>query len=94
MATSCMSRYLSKLARSVFESSSGYSEIENRSQNRRFVYLYFFMKYFLLIANIAMISETLFFLFTWQPLLGKQIPSSKLCSLSTKTIPGKLESNR
>ena len=48
------------------------------------------MKHFLLVATVVMIGEKLFFfLFPWQPLLGKQIPSLKLCSLSIKTIPGK-----
>ena len=53
------------------------------------------MQHFLLIATVALISEKLFFfLFPWEPLTGKQVPSSKSCSLSIKTIPGKMESNK
>ena len=52
------------------------------------------MKHFLLIEIVAMTSQKLFFIFPWQRLLGKQIPSSVLCSLSIKTIPGKMDSSR
>ena len=48
------------------------------------------MKLFLSIANIAIMCEKKFFFhFPWQPLLAKQIPSSKLCSLSVKIMESK-----
>ena len=47
------------------------------------------MKHLFLSVTIGVVTEKLFFLAPWQPLLGKQILSLQSCSLSVKTIPEK-----
>ena len=55
------------------------------------------MQHFLLTATIAISEKLLFSYFHGNQeigKIGKQGASSKSCSLSIKTIPGKMETNR
>ena len=51
-------------------------------------------EFFLLATIIAITEKFTFFVFPWQPLLGKQRPLSKSCCLSVRAISEKVELNR